>query len=134
MRQRAGCVWENTGSSAVAPPNSTAIRSSEIAPSSAGVSKMKRTPARASDRLASCSATCARPIAFGTSITITIASTAQTAAKAYGTGGPTTCSRPATAGPAIIAACITDISTATARASIACETPAASSGPTAGAE
>ena len=75
-------VWEKTGKSAVAPPNSTAIRSSEIAPSSAGVSKMKRTPARASDRLASCSATCARPIAFGTSITITIASTAQTAAKA----------------------------------------------------
>ena len=35
----------NTGRSAVAPPNSTAARSSEMAPSSAGVARTKRMPA-----------------------------------------------------------------------------------------
>ena len=42
----------NTGSSAVAPPNSTAARSSEMAPSSAGVARTKRMPAVTSRHVA----------------------------------------------------------------------------------
>ncbi len=50
----------------------------------------------------------------------------------YGTGFPITCRRPANAGPPIIAACITEVCTATVRASEPRETPAARSGPIAG--
>ena len=39
-----------TGSSATAPPNSTATRSSEIAPSSTGVRRTKRRPASSEAR------------------------------------------------------------------------------------
>ena len=57
----------NTGRSAVAPPKSTAIRSSEIAPRSGRLRKIRRTPSSTSASRGSCSPTCATPIRRGTS-------------------------------------------------------------------
>ncbi len=72
-------------------------------------------------------------MAAGTSDTITAAASgAQPGERCREPGELMICSSPATAGPAIIAACITEISTATARANERCETPAASSGVIAG--
>ena len=93
---------EKTGSSAVAPPRSTATRSSDMVPSSAGVRRMKRTPSSASCRVAE----------RGSSVRWARRSTrrheqhararrapAATAATTNGTGAPRMCSSPAAIGP-----------------------------------
>ena len=81
------------GSSATAPPNNTANRSSEIAPSRMGWLRTKRRPSTASCMLGrsfSTSVARCRGTAGRTQSTVMAATTMNTAAAANGTHGATT--------------------------------------------
>ena len=114
--------------SAVAPPKSTAIRSIEIAPKSAGLRPIKRIPATASANVGSWVVTWATATDRVTSTSERAETPDMIAARTYGSGKLIACRRPPTAGPAIIAACPTEVVSATARLSEAAGTADASSG------
>src|SRR5450755_4138784 len=118
------------GSSAVAPPRSTANRSSEIVPSIARLRLTKATPAK-SDLASAASALTAR-IGVDTNPFSSIASNDSTAAMAYGSPGDNANAKPPSAGPLIIATWNTPVDMAVPRCSVFCGTTAGSRAATAG--
>ena len=112
------------GSSAVAPPSSTANRSSEMAPSSTGLSRRKCTPANTSPQRA-------LPRGGGDAWRMPAASTAptpnSTALTPYTADAPATYKKPPSAGPLMMASCMPLEPSATARGSKAAGTSSAGS-------
>jgi hypothetical protein len=105
----------NIGNSAVAPPNSTANKSSEIAPNTTGRERTKRSPDSNVCKLAGsrCAFRCPRP---PRTCSIKIAAMiARTSVVPYTIAGPARYSRPPSAGPTTVATWNADEFNATAR-------------------
>ena len=118
------------GSSAVAPPNSTATRSRLIAPSRAGVAKMSLRPAVASRMVGGpdTDSRCAVPTSRDTPSSRMTPTTSITAAHRYGTVLPVACSTPPRKGPTMSAPCQVDDDRAMVRGRSRAATAAASIG------